>query len=435
MVGAEMRLALVLGIRDAGSAIFEKSWVEWKTHVDLAGKRWQAEIAKQIIGFANRMPEAAERYAGGHGYLVLGAEPGLVDEVTAVEDLQFVRDVRPYLGEAGPVWDSNYVEVAGMHVLVVDVHPPKWGDPVHQVRKELAGEVRQGVYVRGIGETATATASELDQLVDRARRGAVRIAVDVTWRNGGPTIDPIQLSDIALERWIAQERVRIDPPQRTVRPSLAMQATMLNSIFASETRDRQAFEQERDSFLKQARKLLPIKAMVQGAWAQVGVARLKAVNSTERHLKDVRVEVMLPEGARAILDPHDEELLLDFPEAPKAWGTARPFDTIFHNPYLGPTTGRPTLGWVDSTRRVVTFAEKDIYPEDWVGLPPLHILVGEDLAGQTLELQWSARASSVDGVVRGRLTFGASKTIHPLDKLMSYDRLVSYNRQADQEEE
>ncbi|MFC7645924.1 hypothetical protein ACFQX6_38960 [Streptosporangium lutulentum] len=67
---------LVQAVRQASKAD-ETIWLEWKSELDLnpadkGDKSGRAHVARAIIGFANRMPEDAARFAEGYGFLLAG---------------------------------------------------------------------------------------------------------------------------------------------------------------------------------------------------------------------------------------------------------------------------------------------------------------------------------------------------------------------------
>lgn len=77
---AQLR-ALAAEIRD-GSFSNETDWVEWKRGHDFATAQGRFPLPKNILGMANRMPEAARRNCGGHGYVLIGVEHGSMPGVT-----------------------------------------------------------------------------------------------------------------------------------------------------------------------------------------------------------------------------------------------------------------------------------------------------------------------------------------------------------------
>jgi hypothetical protein len=76
---------LAQAILDAPVATQETDYLEWKSDVELAEKRWQAQFSRHVPGFANREPEPAARWFGGCAYLVAGVRPGSLVG-TAVHD-------------------------------------------------------------------------------------------------------------------------------------------------------------------------------------------------------------------------------------------------------------------------------------------------------------------------------------------------------------
>jgi hypothetical protein len=73
--GVEQLAALVAHVHRAHPKN-ETDWLEWKTGLDLTSAAGRFEVARQILGFANRDPDVARRHAGGLAYLILGIEPG-----------------------------------------------------------------------------------------------------------------------------------------------------------------------------------------------------------------------------------------------------------------------------------------------------------------------------------------------------------------------
>jgi len=67
---------LVMAIYQAPASEQETNSIEWKGETDLGEKRWQAEMGRQVLGMANREPEAAGKVLGGCGYILLGVSPG-----------------------------------------------------------------------------------------------------------------------------------------------------------------------------------------------------------------------------------------------------------------------------------------------------------------------------------------------------------------------
>jgi hypothetical protein len=193
----------------------ETVWLEWKSTLDLSSKEGQAAVARCIIGMANRMPEAANRFCEGNGYVLVGAEPGQLLGVTPVDSADLDQGLRPYLGDDGPIWSPHWVEVDGVTVLIVITDRPKWGDAIHILRKGYTDKkLRDGdIFVRRPGKTEHASSAELQALSRRllARRAAMNLAVEL---HEPSALAPLDTSPDAIERWIKFARENLLKPLR-----------------------------------------------------------------------------------------------------------------------------------------------------------------------------------------------------------------------------
>jgi hypothetical protein len=160
----------------------ESDWLEWKTELDLRQKPGCFHVAKAILGMANRTVEAAARSCGGYGYVVIGAEPRNLTGVFVPDPADWVTRVQTYLGsEKGPSWDQSVVPIDNQNVLVVTVPPPRAGDPIWPLRKELDPHPSGRLFVRKSGRTHPANADDIDALNRRAiaaRTEALQITVE-----------------------------------------------------------------------------------------------------------------------------------------------------------------------------------------------------------------------------------------------------------------
>ncbi|WP_053790114.1 hypothetical protein [Streptomyces sp. XY332] len=73
VVGLARQRELIRAVLGASSAD-ETRWLEWKSQHDLSKAPGAFAVSKAILGFANRMPDVAEQWAGGHAYLLVGVE-------------------------------------------------------------------------------------------------------------------------------------------------------------------------------------------------------------------------------------------------------------------------------------------------------------------------------------------------------------------------
>src|ERR1022692_3716789 len=126
----------------------ESDWIEWKSALGLHEKGAQGTIARNVLGMANRQPDYAARYAGGCGYIVIGAEPGNCIGVDEIDPAVLSQGIQRYLGAEGPGWGAQYVHHHGKSVLVVTVEPPRSGDRIFTLQKEFIKYRAGTVFVR-----------------------------------------------------------------------------------------------------------------------------------------------------------------------------------------------------------------------------------------------------------------------------------------------
>jgi len=128
-------LELVQAVVEA-EPVDEAEWIEWKSTLNLGNKDGQFQVARAVLGFANRMPDDAARWCGGEGYLLVGVQPGGVVGVDAVDAADFAPGVDAYTGAGdGPRWEPAWLRVKGRMVLVVIVDSPRWGDRTWRLRR------------------------------------------------------------------------------------------------------------------------------------------------------------------------------------------------------------------------------------------------------------------------------------------------------------
>ncbi len=205
--------ALVRAVRDADSHD-EHRWIEWKSGLDLTTAAGQGHIAKAVLGLANRQPAAAAHHAGGYGYLLVGVEPGAINGVTPVDPEVLVGRVRAAVGDAIR-WTPEWVTVDGVQVLVVIVEPPRPGDPIQSLRKQLDRHQPGTIFVRHTGRTDPATPADLDMLQARLLERTPSLQMTVAAKPS--TIETLPDIFAAAGQWVERRRpallaARYQPP-------------------------------------------------------------------------------------------------------------------------------------------------------------------------------------------------------------------------------
>lgn len=189
----------------------EDEFVEWKSHLVLREKAGCFEVARTILGMANRPVEVAARGFGGYGYLAVGVEPGNVCGVDIPDPSTWVELVEKYTkGWVAPAWHSKDVSVEGKTVLVVVVDPPALGDPPYPLRKEWDGHGSGRIFTRKRGRTVRALADDIDAISRRLSAGGRQLP-DLQVEIDGDVPLPWLAAPVARENvdaWVDAEHSR-----------------------------------------------------------------------------------------------------------------------------------------------------------------------------------------------------------------------------------
>lgn len=414
----------MLAVRDGLVHEPEKDWLEWKSDVVLGDKRWQAELAKHVLGFANRDPARAQRAAEGTAYLLAGVEPGELDGVAPLDPAKLEAAMAAYLGTAnGPAWDADYIDVEGKTVLVLTVEPPRSGDPPWPLRREYQS-LRDGtVYVRRQGQTAPATSAEIDMLVRRARATPARLAVDVRPAATTPVV-PVDTSEAARTAWLAIERTRLLAPLEAdhLRPVSMAEVLRLGSAFDRDTRSREAYREEVERYLEKAERALPARLRARAVARRLGPLDLVVENLTEDNYSSLEVEVRLEGRVASYFAPEQAEDEADVPRRPIPWGRQKGW---LPAPSGFPWT--PRAPWVSFDAfangdgfATATFRPFDLRSLERHALPTVYVVVDAAHRGQALPGTWRATSTSVSGVAEGALAVEVSADAWPLPEVMAY---------------
>jgi hypothetical protein len=202
----------------------EQTWLEWKSTLDLRSKEQMATIvAKAIIAMANRDPDRAATTVGGIGILLIGMEPGAVHSVAQVDNADLDKLVSPYVGADGPVWQPHWTQYDDRQVLIIEVTPPRWGDPIHAFRKEFqptrdpaaqaAGRGRTvqpitngAIFVRKLAQSVPADHMEITRLANRRASGAQDQGIEVSVTIDSPyPLSRYRWSEDEFARFLAAE--------------------------------------------------------------------------------------------------------------------------------------------------------------------------------------------------------------------------------------
>jgi hypothetical protein len=343
---------LVRAVRDSPASTQEQPFVEWKSEGDASEKKWRAELAHQVLGMANRDPDAAGAWFGGCAYILLGVAPGELRGTRVHDSADIEKWLAPYVGRTpdGPEWTSTFPEIDGKHVLVLTIEPPKWGDPIWTCHKEYLADPRaQGptdaakapvsrpkvalragaIYVRHKASTEEADAADIAMLQrrllgNRRRIGGISVLL---------TLDsmavPVDANPETVAAWAERERKALEPPPppkpkrepRTIdfdelRASSSVRSTaeMLASIqesaaaalqaasfgYEPDKRTREDYDKQVETYIGKATNAMPAFVLRRMFDRDMGRVTFLVRNDTDDPIHKLQVQIHIPvDGVKA----------------------------------------------------------------------------------------------------------------------------------------
>jgi hypothetical protein len=431
-VRASQYLELVKAVRSA-SAADELDWLEWKSMLtfrpkDKADKSARAHLARAIIGFANRQPDVALRNAEGHAFLVVGVDPAGYHGVDEIDSVELERWITPYVGEEID-WRTTYVHVGEeghdrLPILIVTVSPPRWGDPIFCIRKEIPSSGKDtipeaAIFVRRPGRTDRARAADLDRLAERLLRKHQALDLSLAVQDGAMT--PVITPDEAVDRLIEAERERLVSQLPTPSPESGVMAleSAMNKFAAGtkpDPRSREKYLEEVEGYLTALREAIPQTLPDVAAHAATRTV-LRLHNHTHTHLKDVQIRLELPAEILAVppadLDERDrgKPFPRGVPKPPRVYGPMKrtSFPAPLHNLVRGSAVPAYPLNLqlpagqeIEMDGATVVFPPEDVRVGLSVDLVAFVAVTQQPLPGP-LPLSWTATATNMEGTAEGTL--------------------------------
>ncbi|MET9083264.1 hypothetical protein ABZX77_15450 [Streptomyces sp. NPDC004237] len=399
IVGLSRQRALIQAVLGASSAD-ETRWLEWKSRLDVSRPEGAFAVSKAILGFANRMPDVAGQWAEGHAYLLVGVEEQMLHGVPTHDVEKVDAWLRRYIGGFDR-YQFTYVPFDNgegtRHVMLVDVYPPRWGDPIHTLRKNYDKYYPGAIFHRNAGKTEFAGPAEIEALTERARRAGQRIDVHVD--PAGATVAVLKDFDGVRERLLHEIREKFRA--QLARP--AARRDQFSSLlgYRPDHRTPQEFLDEVEEYLRD------LKGAVEQALAhklrEVGAPlRLKVVNPGETFLAQVEVVLTVPDTVEAHLVDDDQEV--DWPRRPAAFGALRsvPISGLIPNtrpyPYAPATVHYPEIGREEG-HTIIRYPPVELRPNETVLLDPVALLSAQERQ-ESFVCQWRATATNVTGRVQ-----------------------------------
>jgi hypothetical protein len=456
---------LVRAVFRAPASTQEMHWVEWKSEGDAAEGRWRARLAKQVLGMANRDPDAAAAWFGGCGYVLVGVEPGALNGTPVHDSAKLESWLAPYVGRTpnGPEWVSAYPEVDGKRVLVLIVEPPRPGQGAWPCRRTFAPDPRTGdasvrlrdgaIYVRHKASTQEADSADVEMLTRRAsgtRRRIAGVCVLLAPESHAGALDAYEET---ISGWAERERTALEPPPpppakpakpeqgetQTVNigdlpPGTSLRATakmladlsstlngpfmrsMTDAFYEADKRTREDYDKQVDGYIAKAMKAMPAFILRKSIERGLGRLALFVRNDTEDPIRQLQVDLYIAaDGVQAFYDSDAPDI--DLPKRPVMLGHGGRSKL----PYSGGASlaglRAPNYDYlsgsiqplgrgvkIDNSGSVrVTFDPVDLFPLETVGLAEINLLARTDLAGTNLTTQWTARSRDASGVLSGTL--------------------------------
>ena len=220
--------ALVLALRDAHVHEPETAAIEWKRSLDLDDADVRFELARHLLGFANRSVAAAMNSYAGFAYLLIGVSPGELRGVELADPARFDDAMARFIAPGHPHWELKLVEVVGITVGVLEVPPPRPGDRIATLQRAHRGAEPGRIFVRRAGKTAEASPDEVRMLEERFAQPSSDAAARDTERH------EIELRRLALEeeRAAAERLERAESRAARFMPSTRSDGFSLNPASA-----------------------------------------------------------------------------------------------------------------------------------------------------------------------------------------------------------
>ena len=161
----------------------EKSYLELKGPIDLATSEGRFALAKAVLAFANRDPEAAAPFFDGRALIVVGISEGVITGIARIGDHELLDALHAYLGDddESPRWKIERQRVDDENdVLIIVVDAPRAGDPFFTLRRELGNHLSGKIFTRPSTASVQADPAAIRMLSRRLLARQEEFAVEVS---------------------------------------------------------------------------------------------------------------------------------------------------------------------------------------------------------------------------------------------------------------
>ncbi|XVQ15120.1 AlbA family DNA-binding domain-containing protein [Spirillospora sp. CA-255316] len=403
-------LSLATAVRDAGD-YDESRWIEWKSRLPLADHHGQVHLVRQILGFANRDPKTAAQWAEGYGYLLVGVSPGEVRGVTPVDPQVLSQDLTPYLG-ADVMWSPEYITLDDAAVLIVVIGPPRPGDLIHFLRKDIVNPKDQSVtyregaiFVRRHGEVHAANHDERLMLQRRLRAGA-DVLEGLTVSSGPLEVSP--LSQLRIREAVTEDRDRLLAAQYDPNDD---EASPVRWRTKSDPRTLEEYTQEVDTYLEKMFLAYRNRLETELAEHEAAGLILSICNGTDRSFLGLQLTATLRGASVQIAESKTRASgPMNLPREPEPLGTPQIETSSFFSssvtfPLLDQSLFvRPAWEAREISDGIfLKFDPVDLRPHTSLELERVPLWI-EAAPGTTLTIEWRAASTSAQGDMADTLT-------------------------------
>lgn len=417
----------------AADAEDEATWVEWKSKLTLGVAADNFEVAKAVLSFANRLPDAAAQVCGGLAYVVVGAEAGGAVGVEPLDSAVIDDHLTKYLGTDGPVWSPHYVTVEGVKVLVIVVEAPQWGDRMHTLRKPFDGALKGTVYVRRQAKSVPADDAEIRALEDRRERGLGPGRLDGLEVSGASRMpdDGVLVVDRTpdgMTDWLAARRKALVAHQQKIVDTGKSQAS--NPYAKSWANSARVDEPAIDANLRVCEERI---YDAQCRWLianRYGMLTLAVKSSRSDTLQDVELRLTIDSSWTAF-EENDADLddMEDLPPAPPLAGLASSLASVWKTNALASqlvsSIRIPSARYnpnIDIAADAITLRLGQLRPGRTVHSSSFHLFLHDvPVSTTSVPVRWELHSPSTDGVQVGELQL----PVHPFRRIFANPAQIS----------
>lgn len=420
----------------AANSTDESTWIEWKGTLDLTQESAFHHLPRHVLGFANRDPGSAALNAEGYGYLIVGAEPGAVAGLVPIDPGDLSSRLRAYVGDRID-WHPQYVAAQGKQVLVIAVDPPRPGDSIHPLRKQMQNLTPGEILIRLPGQTVKARPEHIAMLESRAKASANTVDITVAFA-GAARIERMPDLDPLIAPRIEEMRARLHDAGRGA--LAAEEDRGLTALMLRGTDDDLArYDEEIELFLNSWSRTVRLRRDLLHGRHAASHLKLTVRNNTDRNYQAVQANLFIARAQSPDLTDRSWPRLPAEPKPPVR--ASREFGFPFAA--LGASVGEawriPSFPYlhdpepmamvrVDPAKTLrrshgpggllLEYPELDLRPrhELYLQSVPIDLL---DTQADTVVIRWDVTAKNADGRLEGELTLGVADSRLDLSGIFS----------------